>query len=662
MSETTAQRTTPAPLPTDASPSTDATEETFGSLGYHPGLDGVRGFAVLLIFLFHTGSPVFPGGFLSVSLFFTLSGFLITRLLLDEGVRSSVIELPRFWARRLRRLLPAALLGIVLVLVLSALVWNPVPDELRTDILASLGYGANWRFLLQGDSYAQLFQSPSPLLHYWSLAIEEQFYFLLPLVVWFIARRTNSPRQFRLTLRTTLLIGIVISLVVTVAAAATGNTNFIYYSLPSRAGELLVGGVVATSIGVARAARKPATIWVTIGGIASLLAIVILCATVTRTSPWLSWGGFTAFAAISSLLIVAALPVGPLARVLAVWPLRTLGKISYGVYIYHWPIILWLTPARVGVSGTELVAIQAAVTIAFATASYLVIEQPVRRGRVLHGITAQVAAPIAIAAIALVGVVVTSTLSSPPQLNFAAATSVNRVPVTTPASGETSLAFFGDSAALMTAKGFQDWAGLSLLTAQGGGAAWYGCGIVRDGKARFADRELTFESCGSIPQQWGKALDETKPQVAIIQVGPIEVNDRLLPGDTEWRSLGDPVLDAYLEKRMLEAVDVVIDRGIIPVWLTSPLIDPARSTLVRNSDPSGDPARMRRFNKILARVAAKRPELRIVDLADFVKRWPGGEFDPVLRPDGVHFDPVVVTQSVAPWLEAEILKAAQTNR
>ena len=640
----------------------DETSETFGVFGYHPGLDGVRGMAMVIIFLFHAGSPIFPGAVLSLSLFFTLSGFLITRLLLDEGVRQSAIDLPRFWARRLRRLLPAALLGIVFVMVLSATVWNPDPNELRTDILASLGYGANWRFLLQGHSYAQLFQAPSPLLHYWSLAIEEQFYFLLPLLVWAIARRTNSPRGFRLTLRASLLIGIAISLVVTTVAAATGNTDFVYYSLPSRAGELLVGAVAATSLGVAQLARRPAPKWATLGGTLALIALIVLCATVTRTSPWLSWGGFVGFSVISSLLIVAALPPGPLAKALSVWPLLMLGKISYGLYIYHWPVILWLTPERVGVGGAELILIQASVTLVLAIISYVLVEQPVRRGRVLHGVAARFAAPVGIVAMALAGLLVTSTLSSPARLDFAAATSVNKIPVTLPTLGETSVAFFGDSTALMTAAGFESWAATSPKISQGGGAAYYGCGIVRDGKARFAGRELTFEACRSLPEQWSQALTETKPQVAIIKVGPIEADDHLLPGDTQWRFLGDPVFDDYLTRRMTEAVDVVIDHGAIPVWLKSPLIEPERSTLLPNDDPSGDPARMKRFNAILDSVAKRRPELKIVDLAAFVKRWPAGEFDVVLRPDGVHFDPAVVTASVAPWLEAEVLKAAARKR
>src|SRR6185295_14978019 len=133
----------------------------------HPGLDGIRGVAMAVIFCFHAGSPLFPGATLSLSVFFTLSGYLITRLLLDEGVRTAALELPRFWARRLRRLVPAALAGIGLVLVLSLLSALSVdPAGLRVDVFGALGYVANWRFLFGGSSYGELFQAPSPLLHY----------------------------------------------------------------------------------------------------------------------------------------------------------------------------------------------------------------------------------------------------------------------------------------------------------------------------------------------------------------------------------------------------------------------------------------------------------------------------------------------------------------
>ena len=643
-------------------------DAAYGRFGYHPGLDGVRGLAVLAIFLFHAGSPLVPGGPLGVSVFFTLSGFLITRLLLDEAVRSTALDLPKFWARRLRRLLPAALAGIGLVLVLSLLSALQVdPANLRLDVFGALGYAANWRFLFAGDSYSQLFQGPSPLLHYWSLAVEEQFYLLLPLVVWLVLRHARTARSFRLSLRTVLLVGIGISLLTTVIAGAAGNYDFVYYSLPSRAGELLMGGVFATFVGVARVGEGRAPRWVSAVGFAALLAIGVLCTIPTPTDGWIGRGGLTAFAIVSATLIAAATPAGPLASLLALWPLRRLGIISYGLYLYHWPIILWLSPDRTGLHGTELVLLQATVTVGVALLSYRYLERPIRTGAMLRGSGARLAAPVGIVAMAMCGFLVTSALTTPSTLDFAAAAAeVNvgqakapatplPVPVAIGAPTPPTVAFFGDSSGLVTAKGFKRWAADGTQLQMVGGAAWYGCGIVREGEARFNSKVFDPDACGALTAQWGEALDEARPQIAVVQVGPIEVDDHLLPGDTRWRAPGDPKYDALLKSKMLEAVDVFLSRGVTPIWLTSPYIEPSKSTQPPNDDPSGDPARMTRFNQLLHDVQRERPRLLLVDLARWLKLWPGGQFDAALRPDGVHFDEDAAATIVAPWLARAIL-------
>jgi peptidoglycan/LPS O-acetylase OafA/YrhL len=145
-------------------------------------LDGLRAVAVVAVLLFHLDLAWLPGGFLGVSLFFTLSGFLITRLLLDESDRTGRVALRTFWARRLRRLSPAALVVLALVALMS--LWGVFEgSRLRGDLGASLGYVANWRFATAKSTYAELFTStPSPVIHFWSLAIEEQFYVIFPVL------------------------------------------------------------------------------------------------------------------------------------------------------------------------------------------------------------------------------------------------------------------------------------------------------------------------------------------------------------------------------------------------------------------------------------------------------------------------------------------------
>ena len=217
------------------------------------------------------------------------------------------------------------------------------------------------------------------------------------------------------------------------------------------------------------------------------------------------------------------------------------------------------------------------------------------------------------------------------------------------------VSILGDSSGLMTANGLKRW-----IAANPGqieivdSAVYYGCGLARDGSFRHAGAVRPLDGCGDRTTQWNRALGAQSADVALIQVGPIEVDDHLLPGDTVWRAPGDPEFDAYLEQQILDAVDLVLSHGVTPVWVTSPAIEPP------DADVSRDPARMARFNELLRDVGRVRPGLRIVDLARFVEAWPGGAFDPALRPDGVHFDPATVSTSVAPWLVSAIRRSLAT--
>ena len=657
---------------------------------YVPALDGLRGLAVLAVLAFHLGAPWAPGGFLGVSVFFTLSGFLITRLLVREASRSGGIDLVAFWSRRLRRLLPAALLTIVLVLVLAAVVPTVAPAALRGDVLSALGYVANWRFLAAGQSYADLFHAPSPLLHFWSLAIEEQFYLLFPIVVWLVLRAQPDVIQRRRSLRAVLIGGIVVSFSIGVVAGSAGSVDFVYYSLPTRAAELLAGALLAISIAAARLVGRRAPTWVTSVGFVSLASLVALCVTTTKTSPWIGEGGLALFALVSVGLVLASLARGPFAALLAVAPLRWLGVISYGVYLYHWPIVQFVTPDRFGVDGVTLATIRVGLTLAIAIASYFLVELPVRRGGLVRGRVAWAAAPLGIAAVAVAGVLVTSALGVPPTVDLAGATRAlaaatasapppQQVGVAAPlpalhvpggsataaiptfvatAGVVPRIAFFGDSTALMTAQGVQRWAARTGQMIVVEGAAYYGCGILREGPTRLGDRVAPPPTaCGGLEEQWAGAADRARPDIGVIQVGPIEVDDHVLAGESEWRALGDPEYDARMMAQMLAGVDTLLARGVVPVWLTSPPIEHA---YLEPRPASDDPARMARFNEILRSVARRRPGLRIVDLSGWVRERPEGEFDRALRPDGVHFDAATATASVAPWLGPAAVQAAST--
>src|SRR5687768_13320332 len=213
---------------------------------HHDSLDGLRGVAVAGVVLFHAGFGWAEGGFLGVSTFFTLSGFLITSLLLAERAATGRIALGAFWARRARRLLPAALATLLAVAALAS--WLATPEQLaslRGDVLAALFYGANWRFILDGQSYGDLFAAPSPILHFWSLAIEEQLYVLFPLLVVLVGRG-------RRRLGTALVALVAGSVALTwLVYSPGGSTSAAYYGTFTRAGELLVGALLALVLGTA---------------------------------------------------------------------------------------------------------------------------------------------------------------------------------------------------------------------------------------------------------------------------------------------------------------------------------------------------------------------------------------------------------------------------
>jgi peptidoglycan/LPS O-acetylase OafA/YrhL len=347
------------------------------TLRHVPALDGLRGLAVLAVVVYHLSSSTLPGGFLGVSLFFTLSGFLITNLLLAEWRRDRSVDLGRFWGRRFRRLLPAALVGLVLVLLLA---WLSADSDqladLRGDVVGALTYVANWRFIFNGDAYGAGYQEPSQVLHYWSLAIEEQFYIVVAVVALVLARHAKSRKTWLLVFGGFAALSMLATLLL-----MDGSTNRIYFGSDTRAFELLAGVLLAIVLGFELPERAKGWVWrhaLAIVVLAGVIATYLFAAT---THAWLYRGGFWLVALGSVALIVSALDDGPVARLLSWAPLTALGLISYGVYVYHWPLFLWLDEERTGLSGAPLVVVRLAATLALAILSYRLLEQPIRQRR-----------------------------------------------------------------------------------------------------------------------------------------------------------------------------------------------------------------------------------------------------------------------------------------
>jgi peptidoglycan/LPS O-acetylase OafA/YrhL len=363
---------------------------------YLPALDGLRALAVAAVLLFHADLGIARGGFLGVSVFFTLSGFLITRLLIDERERAGRISLSGFYGRRVRRLIPAAYLCIAAVLALG-FVWGAAQRKnLPGDAVAAVANVANWRFAFASRSYMDLFVGlPSPLAHFWSLAIEEQCYLVLPLVAVWALRRSR--------VRLAVVLG-VLTLASVVATLLTHDRNLVYNGTHTRAAELLLGALAAVAVSY-RMPSERVRLLASAAGLTALTAFVGVC---TLADAWLYRGGFVLVAVASTAAVVGLTGDHAVARVVGHRWLAAVGKVSYGVYLFHWPVFLVLTPERVGWSPWPLLALRVAATSAVTIASYRWLERPVRLRRVLVvprvGLTVFAAAVACIVALAVVAV------------------------------------------------------------------------------------------------------------------------------------------------------------------------------------------------------------------------------------------------------------------
>jgi peptidoglycan/LPS O-acetylase OafA/YrhL len=380
---------------------------------YQPALDGVRAFAVLTVFAYHLDAGWAKGGFLGVDAFFVLSGFLITSLLVGEFARHGGISFAGFWARRARRLLPALLLVLLAVAAFGVLEAPAEQlDRLRGDGLATLFYGANWRFIESGQSYFDLFSEASPLRHMWSLAIEEQFYLVWP-VITFACLRLARGRHWLLGLVCGAGAGASIA-TMSVLYDPTDPSRA-YYGTDSRAHLLFIGAGLALVLARWSPTRGAARSSVNVLGLAGAAACLAFWTLVPDTAAWMYRGGYALFGVCVAAVITSTVQPGrcALRSFLSIGPLVWIGRISYGLYLWHWPVIVVASPARTGLDGPSLTLVRVGLTFALATASFYLVEQPIRRGA-LRGRWALAVSPSAFVATGVVVVAATAGAVPPP--------------------------------------------------------------------------------------------------------------------------------------------------------------------------------------------------------------------------------------------------------
>lgn len=458
-----------------------------------PQLDGVRAIAIAGVVAYHLG--YLPGGWIGVDVFFVLSGYLITSILLSEGG-----PLSTFWGRRGRRLLPAV---VVLLLVLSVYAWagGPavVPAQLRDPALATAFYFANWQQIISGHSYFAQYTSPSALQHTWSLAIEEQYYLVWPLLLGLMVRRFR-----RHLLAATVFLAAASATWMGVAAHLYG-VNRAYLGTDTRAWELLLGGALAMAFPPGRPATRT-RVWSFVA-MAGGAAVVAGALSAGGLPGWIWNGGLVGISVGAGLLIVGSLgaPSSSAGRLLSWAPMRWLGTISYSLYLWHWPLIVFMTSTTTGLTGPSLLVARVAAMLSASCGSYYLVESPLRRfdwagfARRLR-----VRAPaIASGSLIVTAALIVGATVGPPAAGSAAvslSSAVGSQPISLNLSAPYRVWIFGDSVMADASLGVQ-----AALQATGDvkvviNSAFPGWGLVRDA-------QWPSDAAGSI--------GEHHPQIAI---------------------------------------------------------------------------------------------------------------------------------------------------
>jgi peptidoglycan/LPS O-acetylase OafA/YrhL len=679
-------------------------EQRSARLRYHSGLDGIRALAVTGVLLYHGGVSWAGGGFLGVELFFVLSGFLITSLLLAEWSKRSTISLGAFWARRARRLLPALFCLVVVIGIYYALAGpeHAVPG-LKRDGLSTLFYLGNWHEIASGSNYFATAGPVSPFKHTWSLAIEEQFYLCWPLlllaILWLTARLrwvAASGTRRRLQVLLALSMAGALASAVDIALRFDGGHGLdrVYYGTDTRAGGLLIGASLAIALalrGARDAAPRTTDRWRSrsLLSAASLLATTAVLAEMNLAaggSPWLYPLGFTVLDIAAATVIAAVVlrPGSPVARFFSLRPLRMLGQISYGVYLWHFPLFLWLDAAFTGVSGAPLLLVRLTATLLVSVASFVVVEQPIRRGWLPPWLVRWMAP---VAAGGAVAVLLAATSVASPSLDAAAAAQLppgvarrlrgsdppcqvqlrdsKQYGLAPPAaeratafeyaslgshrlswSGSSRLTFhtcppkrvlvIGDSLAFTLGVGLMEGEqryGVEVIN-----AAILGCAFTTSGQLNVAGRwESQSSGCPTALRWWTQLRRALHPDAVVVELG---YRDQF-----EWRiggrvvHLGTPAFDAYLQRQINTYVRALDGDGEKLLFLSVPWSHPP-SMPDGSPAPAASPARHRLINRMLATAARDQPGVRMLDIDKVVS--PGDRYHAdvnghLCRFDGVHF-------------------------
>jgi peptidoglycan/LPS O-acetylase OafA/YrhL len=620
------------------------------------GLDGLRGVAVFAILLYHGGFSWLPGGFLGVSTFFTLSGFLIASLVVVEMDRTEHLGMRSFWSRRARRVLPAALLTLLGIVVFHQAFGAISVARLRGDLVAALAYVENWWLIHTNQSYGDIFGAASPVQHFWSLAIEEQYYLVFPLACVLLTKLVRRRRLITIVFALAALASVLWGAFLT----SHVSVSRLYYGTDTRAAEILIGVVVAFALaGYEWGSSPTARRVVNAVGLAAFAVLLLLWWRTTFNGSDL-FRGVTALNAIcTAVVIVACVHNGWIGRLLGIAPLRLLGIISYGVYLIHWPVYLWLSPQRVHIGIVQLFVLRLVVTLAIAIPMFVLVERPILRRRVFP--KAQFAG-VAIAASILV-LVLTLTLPKPahPALDLNSSSPVApQIEALQKHAHDPRphVLVVGDSLGWTVFAGLEPWGQSHGLDVERFTAV--GCGIGGVGELRYLGVvQKTLPDCGDWHTSLRNAVRIFRPDVTLVVMGLADLSPRK-DAHGKFESIGEPKFDSMLTAKTTTMMHVLGATGGKVLWATYPHVRVPYQAGATGRPPfvENDRARVDTLNALVERLVPTVPNAQIVRFAEYGRARKGGEFDPDYRPDGVHLDTTGAGE-VSKWLGPQIIAATR---
>ncbi len=470
------------------------------------------------------------------------------------------MRLSAFWARRARRLLPALFLMLGGVAAYAAFVAAPMQlEQIRGDALATLGYVANWRSVLTGHDYWAIFGAPSPLNHTWSLAIEEQFYLLWPLVIvglTMIGRRRKPVAGRVLVVALGGAVGLG-ALAIALATSGAGNSR-VYFGTDTRAPAILLGAALAAAVACWGTVRSTATrVVLEAAGAAGVAWLAWAWINLNGQDPFVERGGLL-LCGLAGLAVLAAVTHpqrGPIARAMSFAPLRWVGLISYGLYLWHWPVFVWLDPVRTGLDGWPLTGVRVSVSLGLAIASYVLVEQPIRHGA-WRGWRIRVLTPAAAAVTVAVVLLATASAVARPTISASIASGKHLVPKGTPPppTGTPKLLTVGDSVAVFLAPAFEE-----LETALG--VRVFNAGVPSCEVAR-----APFHRAPNWATRWRDQLAQVHPDDVLLILGFPAVEDLQVNG--VWHTPCSAGWNQYYRTELIQALGTLASAGA-HVWITT---------------------------------------------------------------------------------------------